>query len=323
MAKVRVSEVRAEHLITELLGSQGWGCRRPPNGEMLRQQEYKDHSHLRDVFRKRSKVTMIGDGLPEAVIVDRHSLQPLLVIEAKASIGDLDKAVREVTDVYGRACIDAGYSPLAVAVAGTTEDSFAVRVFKWDSEAWVVATYEGNPIGWIPNRVDAARLRVPNAAAELRPSVPSPADGSWAEGLTGRMIRTLTIAAMLTTAALASAQPVASIAWHDGDSGTINGTPFRLADVDAPETGGVGSRGGAKCEAERELGREAREFIIDATRGKALSITTLRTKDDYGRSVITLSASGKDVGALGVDAGHLRPWVFRGQRATTKKPGWC
>jgi len=174
MAKVRVSEVRAEHLITELLGSQGWDCRRPPNGEMLRQQEYKDHSHLRDVFRKRSKVTMIGDGLPEAVIVDRHSLQPLLVIEAKASIGDLDKAVREVTDVYGRACIDAGYSPLAVAVAGTTEDSFAVRVFKWDGEAWVVATYEGNPIGWIPNRVDAARLCVPNAAAELRPSVPSP-----------------------------------------------------------------------------------------------------------------------------------------------------
>lgn len=174
MAKLRVSEVRAEHLITELLASQGWDCRRPPNGEMLRQQEYKDHSHLRDVFLHRSKVTMIGHGLPEAVIVDRQSLQPLLVIEAKASIGDLSKAVREVTDVYGRACIDAGFSPLAVAVAGTSEDDFAVRVFKWDGGAWVTATYEGNPIGWIPNRVDADRLRVPTATAELRPSVPSP-----------------------------------------------------------------------------------------------------------------------------------------------------
>lgn len=174
MAKVRVSEVRAEHLITELLASQGWDCRRPPNGEMLRQQEYKDHSHLRDVFLHRSKVTMIGHGLPEAVIVDRQSLQPLLVIEAKASISDLDKAVREVTDVYGRACIDAGYSPLAVAVAGTSEDDFAVRVFKWDGAAWVTATYEGNPIEWIPNRVDADRLRAPAATAELRPSVPSP-----------------------------------------------------------------------------------------------------------------------------------------------------
>jgi len=174
MAKVRVSEVRAEHLITELLASQGWDCRRPPSGEMLRQQEYKDHSHLREVFLHRSKVTMIGHGLPEAVIVDRQSLQPLLVIEAKASIGDLSKAVREVTEVYGRACIDAGYSPLAVAVAGTSEDDFAVRVFKWDGGAWVTATYEGNPIGWIPNRVDTDRLRVPTATAELRPSVPSP-----------------------------------------------------------------------------------------------------------------------------------------------------
>lgn len=174
MAKVRVSEVRAEHLITELLESQGWDCRRPPNGELLRQQEYKDHSHLRDVFLHRSKVTKIGHGLPEAVIVDRQSLQPLLVIEAKASIDELDKAVREVTDVYGRACIDAGFSPLAVAVAGTSEDDFAVLVFKWDGRAWVAATYEGNPIGWIPNRVDADRLRVPTATAELRPSVPSP-----------------------------------------------------------------------------------------------------------------------------------------------------
>lgn len=174
MAKPRVSEIRAEHLLTELLTSQGWDCRRPPNGEMLRQQEYKDHSHLRDVFLHRSKVTMIGHGLPEAVIVDRRTLQPILVIEAKAAIGDLEKAVREATEVYGRACIDAGYAPLAVAVAGTSEDEFAVRVFKWDGSAWRVATYEGNPIGWIPNRVDADRLRVPAASSELRPSIPSP-----------------------------------------------------------------------------------------------------------------------------------------------------
>jgi endonuclease YncB( thermonuclease family) len=137
------------------------------------------------------------------------------------------------------------------------------------------------------------------------------------------MIRTLIIAAILAVCAPASAQPVASIDWHDGDSGTIDGVSFRLADVDAPETGGVGSRGGAKCEAERELGAEARAFIVEATEGKALKITSIRAKDDYGRSVVTLSADGRDVGALGLSAGHLRPWVFRGQRATTKKPAWC
>ncbi len=174
MAKARVSEVRSEVLLTELLGSQGWDCRRPPNGEMLRQQEYKDHSHLLDVFLNRSKVTMIGRGLPEAVLVDRQTLQPLLIIEAKASVDDLGKAIREVTDVYGRACIDAGYAPLAVAVAGTSEDEFAVRVFKWDGSAWVAATYEGNPIGWIPNRADAEKLRLPTTTSELRPSIPSP-----------------------------------------------------------------------------------------------------------------------------------------------------
>jgi type I restriction enzyme M protein len=141
---------------------------------MLRQQEYKDHSHLRDVFLHRSKVTMIGQGLPEAVVVDRQSMQPILIIEAKATVADLDKAVREVTTIYGDACIQAGYSPLAVAVAGTNEDDFKVRVFKWDGAAWLPITYEGNPIGWIPNREDADRLRSPSTTAELRPSVPAP-----------------------------------------------------------------------------------------------------------------------------------------------------
>lgn len=174
MARVRVAEVRTEVLLTELLKAQGWDCRRPPNGEMLRQHEYKDHSHLRDVFLHKSKVTMIGHGLPEAVVVDRQSMQPLLIIEAKASILDLDKAVREATQIYGNACIAAGYSPLAVAIAGTSEDDFAVRVHKWNGSAWKAVTYEGNPIGWIPNRVDVERLRVPSTTSELRPSVPSP-----------------------------------------------------------------------------------------------------------------------------------------------------
>lgn len=173
MARARVSEVRAEHLLTELLTAQGWDTRRPPTGEMLRQHEYKDHDHLRDVFLHRSKVTMIGHGLPEAVLVDRQTLQPILIIEAKATVADLDKAVREATAVYGNACIEAGYSPLAVAVAGTSEDDFAVRVFKWNGSDWKPITYEGNPIGWIPNREDADRVRAPSAPAELRPSVPS------------------------------------------------------------------------------------------------------------------------------------------------------
>lgn len=174
MARPRVSEVRAELLLTELLHVQGWDCRRPPNGEMLRQHEYKDHAHLRDVFLHKSKVTMIGHGLPEAVLVDRQTLQPLLVIEAKASAADLDKAIRESTLVYGAACIEAGYTPLAVAVAGTAEEDYLVRVHKWNGSAWQAVTYEGNPISWVPHRKDADRLRVPASSPELRPTIPSP-----------------------------------------------------------------------------------------------------------------------------------------------------
>ena len=173
MAKpARVAEVRSEHLLTELLTAQGWDIRRPPVGELLRQQEYKDHSHLLDAFRGRSKKGGGGDALPEAVLVERSTLQPIAIIEVKATIEDLDIAIREVTEEYGRACIDAGYSPLAIAIAGTSEDSFAVRVFKWNGRKWQEATYEGNPINWIPNRADADNLRASSTSSELRPTIP-------------------------------------------------------------------------------------------------------------------------------------------------------
>lgn len=170
---LRVAEVRTEHLLTELLTAQGWDCRRPPTGELLRQHEYKDHSHLQEVFRGRSKLSGVGDGLPEAVLVDRQTLQPIAVIEAKATIREINKAVAEARG-YGDALVDAGFNPLAVAIAGTSEDDFAVRVSKWSGKEWIFATYEGNPIGWVPNKTDAARLRVPSKMAELRPSVPHP-----------------------------------------------------------------------------------------------------------------------------------------------------
>lgn len=170
----RISEVRTEHLLTELLSAQGWSTSRPPKGELLRQQEYRDHPHLHEIFRARSKSRGGGDGLPEALIVDRATLQPIIVIEAKANNADLEKAVREVTLDYGQACVDAGYNPLAVAIAGTSEDEFSVRVFKWNGSTWALATYESNPIQWIPNKADAERLRSPHTDAELRPTPPSP-----------------------------------------------------------------------------------------------------------------------------------------------------
>lgn len=98
---------------------------------------------------------------------------------------------------------------------------------------------------------------------------------------------------------------------------------FRLANVDAPETGGVGARGGAKCEFERELGFDAKEFIVELTRNADLQITSTSGKDRYDREVITLSANGRDVAETGIAAGHLGGWPHKGRRALSKKPDWC
>src|SRR5258708_36219249 len=137
----RIAEVRAEELLVELLQSQGWDTRKPPAGEMLRKHEYKEHPHLFEILRGISK-SGTGDGKPEAFLVDRSSAQPLAVIEVKADVDDLNLAVKEVTEVYGRASLAAGYAPLAVALAGASEDNFAVRVLKWMGKQWLPVTYD-------------------------------------------------------------------------------------------------------------------------------------------------------------------------------------
>lgn len=114
-----------------------------------------------------------------------------------------------------------------------------------------------------------------------------------------------------------------TIYWSDGDSGRLDGMKFRLANVDAPETGGVGARGGAKCEFERELGYDAKEFMVALTRNADLAITSSSGKDRYEREVITLSANGQDVAEAGKAAGHLGDWPHKGRRALSKKPDWC
>lgn len=111
--------------------------------------------------------------------------------------------------------------------------------------------------------------------------------------------------------------------WSDGDSGRLNGNKFRLANVDAPETGGVGARGGAKCEAERELGFEAKAFLVELTRNKDLQVIASYGPDRYDREVVELAINGKPLADIAIEAGHLRPWPHKGRRALAKKPDWC
>ena len=120
---------------------------------------------------------------------------------------------------------------------------------------------------------------------------------------------------------------ITSIDWDDADSGDINGVRFRLSNIDAPETGGVGAAvGAALCEAERTRGLAARDWIEELTR----DTSRLRITSTYGydrmerpRLLIDLAVDGVDVGRAGIEAGHLAPWPHDGARALGPKPDWC
>lgn len=137
----------------------------------------------------------------------------------------------------------------------------------------------------------------------------------------------LILAIGVSTCSLApsgTSDSIHSIYWSDGDSGRIDGTDFRLADVDAPETGGVGAAiGGAECEREREQGFEAKAFMVELTRDADLKVTKREAPDRYGRIVLSLSADDRDVATAGLDAGVLRPWPHDGDKPLADKPDWC
>lgn len=123
--------------------------------------------------------------------------------------------------------------------------------------------------------------------------------------------------------ACANAETGDSTYWSDGDSGRLGDVKFRLANVDAPETGGVGAVGGAKCEAERALGFDAKAFMVEITRGEEVVIAREYGEDRYGRLVVDLAVGNEDPSTQGVEAGHLRAWPHKGRRALKPKPDWC
>ena len=122
---------------------------------------------------------------------------------------------------------------------------------------------------------------------------------------------------------------IRSIYWSDGDSGRITlesgeVLKFRLNDIDAAETGGVcAAIGGAKCEKERALGYEAKEWAVEYTRGVPVKITGDHGDDRHGRNIFDLSARGQDVGQAGIDAGVYVSWKHDGKRALEPRPKWC
>lgn len=121
--------------------------------------------------------------------------------------------------------------------------------------------------------------------------------------------------------AQASTELGGTVYWSDGDSGRLSdGTKFRLHGVDAPETGSMKQRGGAKCEAERALGYDAKAAAVELTRGRAVTVTQIMGRDRYGRNVVSLNMDGEDLAALLVASGSHRAWDYDGG---APKPDWC
>ena len=169
-ARARVSEARSERLVEDLLDAQKWDLRRHPLGDVLVQQEYRDYPSIREALARCSK-SGPGEGIPDYILVDRGSSEPLAVIETKAYIRDLPKAISDVTK-YGDAFFASGFRPLAIAVAGTRDERFDVRVLKRRADGWQAITYDNAPITWIPNRDQLDRARASADLTDLRPAVP-------------------------------------------------------------------------------------------------------------------------------------------------------
>ena len=168
-----LSEKRTEDLTRDLLVIRGWDVAKPPKGQTVRQNEYKNAIELKTIFAGKSK-TGDGDALPDFLLLSRLTDLPRFVIEAKGNVKDIDSALNEATDDYGNACFDAGYPVLAAGIAGQAEDNFAVRVQKRVSGVWKDVVYENEPISWLPTEPEVDILLATPHLLELKPTVPSP-----------------------------------------------------------------------------------------------------------------------------------------------------
>lgn len=166
-----ISESRTEEDVTrELLAVRGWELARPPRGNLLRKNEYRQYPHLVDALAGRSK-SGGGPGYPDFLVVDTASIEPLLVIEAKAEESKLAEAVEE-SQFYADAFLERGYNTLSVGVAGTNETEIGVTVSKRKASIWKPITYRKTPIQWIPAPDEARLLLGDNRLFSLDPEVP-------------------------------------------------------------------------------------------------------------------------------------------------------
>lgn len=276
---LRAAEVRAEELLCELLRAQGWDPRRPPAGELLRQHEYRSYSSIAERLLSASK-SGGAHGVPEAILIDRGVTTPLAVVEAKASTSEIDRALQEAQNYADALTVD-HWRPLAIGLAGTSEDEFALRVAKRVGRRWVPVTYDKHPINWIPTRADLELISVPGGPTEIRPSVPPLEVLADRANEINRLLREARIKDEFRPAVVAA---IMLALWHS--AGAIRRDPrYILADVnsscrDAFLRGGKADL--AKSLRVEEANEKLREKAVRIARIlERLNVTVLTAEHDY------------------------------------------
>lgn len=98
----------------------------------------------------------------------------------------------------------------------------------------------------------------------------------------------------------------------DGDTFQYRGDKIRIADIDAPETGG------AKCASERALGDRAKHRLAELLSAGDFTLAGYgsRDRDQFGRALRVVYRDGRSIGAVLVSEGLARAWEGR-------RRSWC
>jgi type I restriction enzyme M protein len=172
---MRSSESRAEAVASELLTIRGWKVAKPPKGNVLWKNEYRDYPRLLDALTGKGKQGKGGDAYPDFLVVNPETLQPLIVGETKASETQIDLAMSEASNLYGEALAAHGLHVLAAGIAGDDKSNIEVRIKKRSGLAheWKVIQYRANPIQWLPTPHETHLLLDDDLLFDLQPRIPS------------------------------------------------------------------------------------------------------------------------------------------------------
>lgn len=97
----------------------------------------------------------------------------------------------------------------------------------------------------------------------------------------------------------------------DGDTFWFDGTKYRVADIDAPETHP------SRCAREAELGNRATDRLRELLNGGSFGLESLdRDADIYGRKLRIVTRNGQSIGRVLVTEGIARAW-------TGHRQPWC